>query len=138
MRTVFADTFFWIALANRRDPYHARATALRQSLQSERLVTSQEVLVEFLTFFSAGGPRARQAAAQTVHRLRTTPNVQVLPQSDTSFDAGLQLYEARSDKQYSMTDCISMQHMRRLGLTEVLTIDNHFAQEGFVRLIDGP
>ncbi len=48
-----------------------------------------------------------------------------------SFISGLQLYRARSDKGYSMTDCISMQTMRREGLTEVLTNDRHFEQEGF-------
>jgi predicted nucleic acid-binding protein len=30
-----------------------------------------------------------------------------------------------------MTDCISMQTMRGLGLTDVLTSDRHFEQEGF-------
>jgi predicted nucleic acid-binding protein len=32
---------------------------------------------------------------------------------------------------YSLTDCISMQTMRREALTEVLTNDRHFEQEGF-------
>jgi predicted nucleic acid-binding protein len=41
------------------------------------------------------------------------------------------LYEQRPDKAYSLTDCISMQVMRREGLTEVLTNDHHFIQEGF-------
>ncbi len=45
--------------------------------------------------------------------------------------AGLQLYRDRPDKRYSLTDCISMQTMRREGLTEVLTNDRHFEQEGF-------
>ena len=38
---------------------------------------------------------------------------------------------ARPDKGYSLTDCISMQTMRREGLTEILTNDRHFEQEGF-------
>jgi predicted nucleic acid-binding protein len=38
---------------------------------------------------------------------------------------------ARPDKGYSLTDCISMQTMRKEGLTEVLTKDRHFEQEGF-------
>ena len=41
------------------------------------------------------------------------------------------LYEARPDKGYSLTDCISMQTMRQEGLSEVLTNDRHFEQEGF-------
>jgi len=41
------------------------------------------------------------------------------------------LYAARPDKGYSLTDCISMQTMRRKGLVEVFTNDLHFEQEGF-------
>jgi predicted nucleic acid-binding protein len=41
------------------------------------------------------------------------------------------LYPARLDKGYSLTDCISMNVMRRDGLSEVLTNDEHFTQEGF-------
>jgi len=44
--------------------------------------------------------------------------------------AGLALYRARPDKGYSLTDCISIQTMRREGLTDALTNDRHFEQEG--------
>jgi uncharacterized protein len=55
----------------------------------------------------------------------------VVPQTHASFLDGLALYEARPDKEYSLTDCISMQTMRRAGLSDVLTNDHHFRQEGF-------
>jgi predicted nucleic acid-binding protein len=54
-----------------------------------------------------------------------------VPQIRESFLSGLQLYRDRPDKGYSLTDCISMQTMRREELTEVLTNDRHFEQEGF-------
>jgi len=44
------------------------------------------------------------------------------------------LYEQRPDKEYSLTDCISMQVMKAMGITEVLTHDRHFVQEGFIIL----
>ena len=46
------------------------------------------------------------------------------------------LYQARPDKGYSLTDCISMEVMRREGLSEVLTNDEHFTQEGFTCLLE--
>lgn len=52
-------------------------------------------------------------------------------QSRESFLRGLALYEARPDKGYSLTDCISIEAMRQKGLTEVLANDRHFEQEGF-------
>lgn len=62
------------------------------------------------------------------------PAVLVVPQSRESFLAGLELYRARPDKGYSLTDCISMQTMRQERLFEVLTNDRHFEQEGFKAL----
>ena len=59
------------------------------------------------------------------------PALLVIPQSRESFLAGLELYRARPDKGYSLTDCISMHTMRQHGITEVLTNDRHFEQEGF-------
>ena len=59
----------------------------------------------------------------------TSAVVQVIPESRESFRAGLQLYRDRPDKGYSPVDCISMQTMRREGLTEVLTNDGHFEQK---------
>lgn len=53
------------------------------------------------------------------------------PHTEETFLSGLELYRERLDKGYSLTDCISTQIMRREKLTEVLTSDRHFEQEGF-------
>ncbi len=54
-----------------------------------------------------------------------------MPQSRESLLGGLELFTARPDKHYSLVDCISMQTMRREGISEALTNDRHFEQEGF-------
>jgi predicted nucleic acid-binding protein len=66
-----------------------------------------------------------------VTSLLADPAIRVIPQSRASFQSGLDLYLARPDKGDSLTDCISMQTMRREGIAEVLTNDRHFEQEGF-------
>jgi predicted nucleic acid-binding protein len=134
VRTLFADTFYWIALIDPRDAFHGAVVALHSALGTARLVTTDEVLAEVLTFFSRGGPLWRSKAALMVRRTRSNPDVDVLPQTRADFDAALALYEARPDKGYSLTDCRSMLAMRGLGLTEVLTNDHHFSQEGFTIL----
>jgi predicted nucleic acid-binding protein len=40
-------------------------------------------------------------------------------------------YEARADKEWSLTDCISFVVMREEGIEEALTADTHYAQAGF-------
>jgi predicted nucleic acid-binding protein len=89
------------------------------------------VLAEFLAFYSAGGAVTRQRAAAKTRQILQDPQIDVLPPSQATLLDGLALYESRLDKHYSLTDCISMHMMRREGLTEVLTNDHHFTQEGF-------
>lgn len=134
VRTVFADTFYWIALLDPRDAFHGAVLAFNGTLGTARLVTTDEVFTEVLTFFSRNGPVWRSKAATTVHRTRSNSDVDVLPQTRADFDAALALYESRPDKEYSLTDCRSMLALWDLGLNEVLTHDHHFTQEGFTIL----
>jgi predicted nucleic acid-binding protein len=135
MRRIFADAVYWVALAHRKDQWHQKAVQVSQQLGQVILVTTDEVLNEFLAFFSAYGPQTRTHSARTVHQLLAEPNVQVIEQSRQIFLAGLSLYENRPDKSYSLTDCISMVTMRNQGINEVLTHDAHFTQEGFTILL---
>jgi hypothetical protein len=48
---------------------------------------------------------------------------------------GLDLFAGRSDKNWSLTDCISFVVMQDEGLTEALTGDSHFEQAGFKALL---
>jgi predicted nucleic acid-binding protein len=127
MKTVFADTFCWIALTLPRVAAYERA-----QLVTDDIVTTEEVLTEYLTFFAEAPEYVRrEVAANVVVMLSKLGVVRIIPQSHDSFLAGFELYRARPDKGYSLTDCISMQTMRREGLTEALTNDRHFEQEGF-------
>jgi uncharacterized protein len=135
MRQVFADTYYWIALLNDQDQGHAAAQAVSQSLGQATILTTQEVLSEVLTHFSGFGRFMRQSAAAFIRNILADPAITVRKQSDQSFLSGLSLYETRTDKEYSLTDCIAMAAMRQEGITEVLTHDNHFTQEGFTILL---
>jgi predicted nucleic acid-binding protein len=135
MRRVFADTYYWIALLNDKDQGHAAAQAVSQSLGQATVVTTQEVLSEVLTHFSGFGRFMRQSAAAFIRNILADPAIHVREQSGPSFFSGLSLYEARPDKAYSLTDCISMEAMRQESIAEILTHDNHFTQEGFTILL---
>jgi predicted nucleic acid-binding protein len=93
------------------------------------------VVVEVLAHFSDQGPHWRANAARWVRDVLHGDSVEVVPQTRESILRGLALYERRPDKAYSLTDCISMATMRKRGLTDVLTADQHFTQEGFHRLL---
>jgi predicted nucleic acid-binding protein len=138
VKAVFADTFYWAALTNEDDSAHHRALELSRALSPERIVTTDEVLTEYLAFFAGARPTVRARAGSNVAELIGNPAVAVVPQSRKSFVRGLDLYRVRPDKRYSLTDCISMHTMRGLGITDALTNDRHFEQEGFRALFRDP
>lgn len=136
MRTILADTSYWVALIDSNDQWHDKATAISKSLSNESILTTDEVLTEVLAFFSAYSPKTRQRVLQFVLDLiNNNAQVDVVEQSRASFLAGLSLYERRPDKSYSLVDCTSMQLMKDEGITESLTTDGHFRQEGFTILL---
>lgn len=135
MRQVFADTFYWVALVNPGDDWYVKVLNVSQALGKVQIVTTDEVLTESLTFYAESGKYQRQRIVNFVNNILQSPQTVVVEQSRKSFLAGFSLYQHRPDKGYSLTDCISMQTMREFGITEVLTHDHHFAQEGFVVLL---
>ena len=62
------------------------------------------------------------------------PNIQIISYTPEIRQKAINLYEQRPDKGYSLVDCISMVIMKEMGISEVLTNDKHFAQEGFTIL----
>ena len=136
MNVVFVDAAYWIATANPNDQWHDVAERAREKLGDARLVTTDEVLAEFLTALSKFGPDLRTRAARTVGEIIANPNVEVIPQTRDSFLKGLELYKQRNDKSYSLQDCISMNVMASRSIVEVLTSDLNFEQEGFTILMN--
>jgi len=51
------------------------------------------------------------------------------------FQRGVDLFEQRADKAWSLTDCLSFLVMRAERLTDALTGDHHFEQAGFRALL---
>jgi uncharacterized protein len=131
MSVVFVDTHYWIASVNTLDQWHVKAIEVENNLIGAQLVTTEEVLIEVLNYFASLGPQVRRKVVHVVRRLFERADVEVIPQTEESFLTGIAFYEERLDKGYSLTDCISMNIMRERGITDVLTKDHHFSQEGF-------
>lgn len=122
MKQIFADTFYWVALINPQDNWHQRAREVTSSLKNVKLVTTDEVLVELLNFMSVRGANRKRRTVEFIDDLLQNPRLQVIPQNRESFLQGFELYRRRPDKEYSLTDCISMTVMQRLKISQVLKI----------------
>jgi uncharacterized protein len=133
--TYFADTSFWIALSSKRDQYHSRAVAWHAAVMQSgsRIVTTEAVLWEWLNALADTATRA--TAAEGYRRVCADKRVEVVPFDPELNVAAVDLYRRRGDKDWSLTDCLSVVVMEQRHLTEALTSDHHFEQAGLKALM---
>jgi predicted nucleic acid-binding protein len=113
MTAVFADTYYWLALINPRDQAHQYALALSQCL-NQSLLTTTWVLTEVGDAMS--NPVNRSTFMQLLEDIANGPQTEVIPADQALFDKGIALFGARLDKEWSLTDCISIVVMQDRGL----------------------
>ncbi len=132
MRTVFADTFYYIAFLNPSDEAHERAKVFTQAYNG-RMVTTELVLTELADGMAA--PQTRKRCVAFIDWLRLDEDVTISPATSELFQEGLALYRDRDDKKWSLTDCTSFVAMKREGIVEALTGNHNFEQAGFKPLL---
>lgn len=130
---LFLDTAYVLARVDRRDQHHESAIALRQRVRDAAEVwTTEAVLLEIGNGLSASH---REEAVRFIRQCYQTSNMRVEPLDKVLLSEALTLYEARSDKRWGLTDCISFVVMERRRLADALTSDHHFQQAGFRALL---
>jgi hypothetical protein len=128
MTAIFADTHFYVALLSRRDKRHTIALEWATH-RKMRILTTEFVLLEVANFCRTA--RDRRGFASFATALQTNVLTTIVPCESIWFQRGLKRFASRSDKEWSLTDCISFVAMEEFGLTDALTEDHHFEQAGF-------
>jgi uncharacterized protein len=132
MTATFADTFYFLALVNTRDSAHEKATAFSTE-HEDRIVTTAWVLTELADALCDSSHR--RAFQRVFNGLKADSGTLIVPPSRSLFERGIELYDARDDKDWSLTDCISFVVMENHGIKDALTGDRHFEQAGFRALL---
>ncbi len=91
MEEIFADAFYWIALANPADQWHKTAKQFDEENPTVLLSTTEEVLTEFLNYFAELGEHRRKIVGAMCEQILDHPNIDVIPQMHESFLRGLAL-----------------------------------------------
>lgn len=138
MSDVFLDTSYAIALATPRDQHHGSARRWAGEIlnQKPRLVTTDAVILEIGNFFSRASVRTKGGGI--IAGIYRDPMIQIIHASPEQHRSAFQLFQARPDKEWGLTDCLSFVIMREQDLSDALTSDEHFRQAGFRALLLGP
>jgi len=135
MKTVFADTGYWIALLDPQDTLHQTAVQSSVALSQVTICTSEMVFTEFLNHFAKRSHFLRRAAVALIQSAQQNPDIQIVPQTAELYEQALSLYGQRLDQAWSHTDCASFCIMQQCNISEALVYDKHFDQAGFIALL---
>lgn len=130
-RSVLIDTAYLIALLDPRDRLNERAETLTDELVDERagMVTTDAIMLEFGNYFARGPLRAH--AAKWIRALRGDSSWEVVPVERPLLLRAEGRYHRHLDKNWSLTDCHSMELMQERKIREAATADRGFEQAGF-------
>ena len=132
MKTAFAHTFYFLALLDSREQFHELAVQASRDPQLH-LVTTEWVLAEFGNAYCH--PKDRSDFVVLYRSIANHPRVRIIPANTELFQHGVDFFEQRPDKEWSLVDCLSFVVMRDEGVTSALTGDKHFEQAGFTALL---
>ena len=125
------DTSGLLCHHNADEPQHAAAR--NHFLAPGHKLTHGYVLAEFVALAHARR-LPRSSALAFLNALLEHPRVEIVWVDEVLHGKRVRLQEARPDKTYSLCDAVSLVLMKDRGITEALTTDHHFEQEGYCRL----
>ena len=135
MKKVFIDSSAYIAINFTRDQFHKKAIETNMLLLDEdyEYVTTNYVVLESST--SLLMKVGHEAAVRFYENVKKSEVIKIIHVSKTLEEQAFQLFKKYSDKEYSLTDCVSFVVMKEKKLTKAFTNDHHFEQMGFEILI---
>ena len=133
MKTVFADSYYFLALMNAQDEGHAKAIDFARNFRGFT-VTTEWVLTEVGDALSQ--PLQRPAFLRVLEIAQGNPRVTIVEATHELFARGIKLFASRPDKDWSLTDCLSFVVMEEQAIRDALTADHHCIQAGLNALLN--
>jgi predicted nucleic acid-binding protein len=131
---ILVDTWAWLALAVKRDPFHATAKAQHQKFRraNRQYVTTDYILGELISLLYRTAPAtSAQGYVRALLSKADAGDYLLVHVSSDQFRRAWDLRQKYHDKpDISFVDFTSMVVMRDLGITDIFTGDSHFQHVG--------
>ncbi|MFH1773800.1 MAG: PIN domain-containing protein [Methanobacteriota archaeon] len=126
---IFVDSSFFIAVANDKDQWHAKAKEVAKTLPEEKIVT-ELILAESVT--SVGALSGGKAGIKVYNYIIEACEVAFVDRK--LFDRAAEIY-LKYDGALSLTDAVSIEVMSEKGIKEIVSFDSDFDKvKGIVRI----
>lgn len=130
---VFLDSSFVIAVINADDFLHKKTLELEKELKNcSQIWITEPVVFEIANSFSKTN---KCKVSQFIEFCYESERITVVTLTKELLHNALFMYSHYSDKEWSLTDCLSFVVMKKEQITIAYTSDHHFHQAGFQALL---
>jgi uncharacterized protein len=120
---VFADSNYFIALANENDSLHKQAILISQNLEERavQLFLSNLIFLEVITVLSQ--KRGREVANKTGLYLLSDPHISYIHIDEQLHEESWHIFQSISQKNIGFVDCSIIAAMKAEDISTLLTFD---------------
>jgi uncharacterized protein len=131
---VFVDSSALKANYDASDDYHQEAAELMRKIATREteisaFITTDYVLDEAITLTRFA--HSHRKAVELADAALSSKFMRIIYSDEDLFSEGMNIFKKHSDKEWSLTDCVSFATMREHGMKTAFTFDAHFKQFGF-------
>ncbi len=126
------DTSGFFSLHDKAEKNNAQAIELYKN--SRLRLTTNYVLAEYTALALIRG-LPRKTIIEFSQAALSDETLEIVWIDEDLHSKAVELLKKRADKNYSLCDATSFIVMNENGISEALTTDKHFEQEGFIRLL---
>ena len=136
-KPLFVDTNAFVALFDRDDMYHDRATAVIEGIQDRTLAygpifTSRYVLSETATTLLYGVDHP--AAVEAISTIRESSTFNMIEVTDSLFERAVEQFTAYDDQQISFVDHLNGVLSDEFGIEHIFAFEDDFQTLGLTRV----
>jgi len=125
---VFVDTGIFVAVRNKKDRNHRRATELmkRALLAEFGIIHTSDYVTDEAVTTALARTRNHQIAVNTGRYILDSERIEKLPVSREDFDVAWSKFQTIKNKFLSFTDCTSLALIERRGIERIMSFDSNF------------
>ena len=128
---IFVDTSAWVALADKDDVHHKKASSVYPSLLKthKSLVTNNLVIAE--TYILILKELGHKAALNFLEGVKSSPRISIIYSNEETEADAEEILTKYEDQDFSYTDAVSFAIMKRFKTKKAFCFDKHFKTAGF-------
>jgi predicted nucleic acid-binding protein len=118
---IIVDSSYFIALADKRDQWHGKASELKEFVQRNEVMITNLIVSEVLTELG----RRKGGKAGNLLYTYFKDNCKILYPNDDDFDNAESIY-LKFDGKLSIPDSLSVFYMNKLSISKIVSFDSDF------------